>query len=375
MSEPENPKPADQGATPATPGEPPIPQLGAGDVTPLPAAEPARKAPEPTRETAAAPPKPVAPAAPASKPPAPAAPPAAAHPPARPKPAPKQGWLAERPEVAIEVSRRRLAWQSRRDFLLFSAGVVAAGAGAWWLLPDRVKHRLAPGAAFDKLDAMAARAGLTRANRENALNRALTFDDDVAEALYSKNRMVRTYYRSDVTGLMNNYNGRTPGPEYLAGWSLELSGLASGRNESLGMDAVRARFRLREQITRFVCVEGWSAIAWWHGIRFAEFLAAYPPAPGARWAAMRSAVNLDGAGRPDPYYVSIDLETARHPQTLLATHFHGRALGVDHGAPLRLLVPMKLGLKNIKAITSIEYTASEPPDYWNQRGYSKYDGL
>jgi DMSO/TMAO reductase YedYZ molybdopterin-dependent catalytic subunit len=90
---------------------------------------------------------------------------------------------------------------------------------------------------------------------------------------------------------------------------------------------------------------------------------------------MRSAVNLDGAGRPDPYYVSIDLGTARHPQTLLATHFAGQPLPLEHGAPLRLLVPMKLGLKNIKAVTDIAYTAGEPADYWNERGYSKYDGL
>ena len=67
--------------------------------------------------------------------------------------------------------------------------------------------------------------------------------------------------------------------------------------------------------------------------------------------------------------------TARHPQTLLATHVSGRPLPVEHGAPLRLLAPMKLGLKNIKAITSIAYSADEPADYWNERGYSKYDGL
>ena len=105
-----------------------------------------------------------------------------------------------------------------------------------------------------------------------------------------------------------------------------------------------------------MCVEGWSAVAWWGGIRFADFLARVPARAGARWAAMRSSVSLDGAGRPEPYYVSIDLDTARHPQTLLATHQAGQPLTLAHGAPLRLLAPMKLGLKNIKAITDIEYT-------------------
>jgi len=73
--------------------------------------------------------------------------------------------------------------------------------------------------------------------------------------------------------------------------------------------------------------------------------------------------------------VSIDLGTARHPQTLLATHYAGRPLPLAHGAPLRLVAPMKLGLKNIKAITHIAYGADEPADYWNEQGYSRYDGL
>jgi len=116
-------------------------------------------------------------------------------------------------------------------------------------------------------------------------------------------------------------------------------------------------------------------VAWWGGLRFADFLAAYPPAPGAKWAGIESGVNLDIDGNSDPYYVSIDLETARHRQTLLATQFNGKPLPLEHGAPLRLLVPMKLGLKNIKAITEIEYSAEQPDDYWAKRGYSKYDGL
>lgn len=281
----------------------------------------------------------------------------------------------ERPEAITEVPARRLAAQTRRDFLLFTAGVAATAVGAWWLLPDRTKSRLLQGEANHRLDTLASRVGLTRERRERVLDRALTFDDDVAEALFSKNRAVRTYSRSQATPIRNNYNGRTPGPEYLPTWNLEVSGLASGRTQRLTLAELTTRFPFHEQVTRLVCVEGWSAVAWWGGLRFADLLAAFPPAPGARWAALGSAVNLDGAGRPDPYYVSIDLETARHPQTLLATQLDGRPLETAHGAPLRLLAPMKLGLKNIKAITQIAYTADEPPDYWNERGYSKYDGL
>jgi DMSO/TMAO reductase YedYZ molybdopterin-dependent catalytic subunit len=292
-----------------------------------------------------------------------------------PEPSSKPAWHAERPEVVIGAPRRRLAAQTRRDFLLFAAGIAASAVGWWWLLPDRAKGRLLGAANRDRLDTLAARVGLSRANRERVLDRTLTFDDDVAEALYSKDRRVRTYRKSDVTRLPNNYHGRTPGPEYLATWRLNVSGLASGRTERLTTDELRGRFRLHEQVTRLVCVEGWSAVAWWKGIRFADLLDAFPPAPDARWAAMRSSVSLDGAGRLEPYYVSIDLETARHPQTLLATHLDGKPLPLAHGAPLRLLAPMKLGLKNIKALTDVAYTRDEPPDYWAERSYSRYDGL
>jgi hypothetical protein len=281
---------------------------------------------------------------------------------------------AERPETSRETTRGALARGSRRDFLLFGAAAAATTVLGWWLLPERAKRTWLPGTA-DRLDTLAARVGLTRMQREAQLNRVLTFDDDVAEALYSKSRAVRTYDRPDPRPLRNNYHGRTPGPDYLPGWRLNLAGLASGRAESLAIDELLARFARHDMNTRLVCVEGWSHVAAWGGVRFADLLAAYPPAPGMRWAALRSNVSLDGAGDPEPYYVSIDLETARHPQALLATHHAGAPLTLAHGAPLRLVVPMKLGLKNIKAITDIAYTATEPADYWNERGYSKYDGL
>ena len=294
-------------------------------------------------------------------------------------PARRKPTLAERlrepEEVPVAIPARAARARSRRDFLLFGAGALAAAGGLWWLLPDDTKEQHLTESLRDRIDSLQARLGATPERREQFLNRALTFDDDVAEALYSPTRTVRTYSRSQTTPLRNNYNGRTPGPAYLPAWKLELAGLASGRNESLAIGDLLSRFARRDQITRICCVEGWSAVAWWGGFPFAELLKAYPPSPGARWAKIESAVNLDGSGKPDPYYVSIDLATARHPQSLLATHFSGRPLPVEHGAPLRLVVPMKLGLKNIKAITSIAYTADEPPDYWNERGYSRYDGL
>jgi DMSO/TMAO reductase YedYZ molybdopterin-dependent catalytic subunit len=274
-----------------------------------------------------------------------------------------QRFFEEQPLPVIEMAPRVLRYRTRRDLLLFSAGAVAAVAGAGFLLPQTTLSR------------MDMRRNINARGKEWLLNKALRIDDDVAEALYSRNRMVPTYTKSQITPIKNNYNGATPDPAYIPGWRLTLDGLSSGLTLSLDIGALRARHQVHDQITRLVCVEGWSAIAWWSGLRFDDLLHAYPPVCQAKWAHIESSVNLDANGNPDPYFVSIDLSTAQHPQTLLATHLNGKPVTVEHGAPLRLLVPMKLGLKNIKAITRITYTKDEPPDYWVKRGYSRYDGI
>jgi len=272
-------------------------------------------------------------------------------------------FFEEKAPKIIEAVPRDLRRLTRRDLLIFGAGSLGALAGLGYLLPQ------------DTLDRLGVQANFDGPRKERLLNQGLRFDDDVAEALYSPNRIVPTYSKSQITPLRNNYEGETPDPSYIPGWKLTLEGLASGLSVSLDIRTLLTRFRSHEQITRLVCVEGWSAIAWWSGLKFDDLLHAYPPISQARWARVDSSVNLDENGNPDPYYASLDLATARHPQTLLATHFNGQPLTVDHGAPLRLLVPVKLGLKNVKAVTKITYTAEEPKDYWAERGYSRYDGI
>lgn len=284
------------------------------------------------------------------------------------------GRLAETPPSRLVLPDRKIKAQTRRDFLIYGAGMAAAAAGFLWVLPDDTRARLGfkPPAAPDPA-------------KQRLLGRALTFDDDVAAALYSPDRLVPTYDLSQAAReLRNNYDGQTPDPaDYLADWTLTVKGLASGKVEHLTapmLSRLTDQFGRVDQVTRLVCVEGWSMIAGWGGLRFADFLQAYPPKPGTQWVSLTSSVNLDSDGNSDPYYVSIDLPAAQHPQTLLATHQNDPSLQMvpltaEHGAPLRLLVPMKLGLKNIKAITGIEYMEGEPPDYWAERGYSKYDGL
>jgi DMSO/TMAO reductase YedYZ molybdopterin-dependent catalytic subunit len=263
----------------------------------------------------------------------------------------------------VEMAPRVMRYRTRREVLAFGIGAAAAATGAGYLLPQNTLSRLG------------VRRDMNSRGKEWLLNNALRIDDDVAEALYSHNRMVPTYSKSQTTTIKNNYNGATPDPGYISGWSLTLEGLASGLSVSLDIRKLMNRFPIHDQITQFVCVEGWSAISWWAGLRFDDLLRAYPPISQAKWARVESEVNLDNSGNPDPYFVSIDLATALHPQTLLATHHSGQPLTVEHGAPLRLLVPVKLGLKNVKAITRITYSVEEPKDYWTPYGYSSYDGI
>lgn len=275
-----------------------------------------------------------------------------------------RGALSERPSEPIQVEPSTLRRWTRRDLLLFGAGALATLAIGGSQLPRELLQRLG-------LD----QGGTPGPENKWLLNKALRLDDDVSTALYSQHHLVPTYTKSQITPIKNNYNGATPDPAYIPGWRLTIDGLSSGLAVSIDIDALLASHRIHDQITRLVCVEGWSAIAWWSGLRFDDLLHAYPPVSQAKWAYIESSVNLDANGNPDPYFVSIDLLTAQHPQTLLATHLNGEPLTVEHGAPLRLLVPVKLGLKNIKAITRITYTKDEPPDYWAKRGYSRYDGI
>src|SRR5690349_19562484 len=130
-------------------------------------------------------------------------------------------FFIERPLPAIEIAPRVLRHQSRRDFLVFGAGALVALAGAGFLLPQ------------DTLSRIGIHRNMDSPGKEWFLDKALRIDDDVAESLYSVNRRVPTYAKSQTTPLKNNYNGTTPDPGYIPGWNLTLDGLASGLAISL----------------------------------------------------------------------------------------------------------------------------------------------
>ncbi len=127
-----------------------------------------------------------------------------------------------------------------------------------------------------------------------------------------------------------------------------------------------------ELVTEFKCVEGWSQIAQWGGVRMADFLKAYPPARKTDGSLPRYVYMETPNG---DYYVGYDMAVCRHPQTLLVTEIAGKPLTQLHGAPLRLHAPTKYGYKQIKRIGLIAYTDTKPDDYWTKLGYDWYAGL
>jgi hypothetical protein len=146
------------------------------------------------------------------------------------------GIFSERLLETLEVEAATLRRWTRRDLLPLGAGAVATFGFGGSQLPQPFLERLGLG-----------RGRRTEPDHKWLLNKALQFDDDVAELLYSPNRLVPTYTKSQVTFLKNNYNGATPDPGYVPGWRLNLAGLSSGRTVSLDINTLLTRFPICDQ--------------------------------------------------------------------------------------------------------------------------------
>ena len=119
------------------------------------------------------------------------------------------------------------------------------------------------------------------------------------------------------------------------------------------------------QVTRHICVEGWSAIGKWSGVRFSDFLQRIGADLTAKYVGFKCA---------DDYYTSIDMTTALHPQTLLTLRFADQILPPEYGFPMKLRIPTKLGFKNPKHIMAMFVTNSYPGGYWEDQGYNWFSG-
>jgi hypothetical protein len=254
----------------------------------------------------------------------------------------------------VEAQMRQM---SRRSFLW---GAVALGGGysGWsWL----VSRRDADGVPWP-------------------FRRALEANEELSRDLFSSTRLSPTFSKSQISALRANGDIGLDEDFDPATWSLQVEGLASGETAQLSLRDIKALPRV-ELTTELKCIEGWSIIVSWAGVRLADFIAKYPPAT-------RSGEPLDMRNKPQDlpgyvsmmtpdggYYVGLDMDSALHPQTLLCYEMNGKPLALQHGAPLRLAIPVKYGIKNIKRIGTIAFSNRRPADYWAEQGYDWYAGL
>lgn len=193
------------------------------------------------------------------------------------------------------------------------------------------------------------------------------WNDRVQAWLFNRNRLAPTYARSQVTQPFpfNAFYPEYDVPEVDGtDYRLEVSGLVADKR-AWSLAQLRA-LPQAGQITRHICIEGWSAIGEWRGVALRTFLERIGADTTARYIGFKCS---------DRYYSSLDMETALHPQTMLALDFGSEPLPAQYGYPLKLRVPTKLGFKNPKHIAALFVTNENPGGYWEDQGYNWFSGL
>ena len=198
---------------------------------------------------------------------------------------------------------------------------------------------------------------LTGMSEWNDRAQAWLFDPKKLAPEYAESRIqtpfpFNAYYGEDEVTVIDETDYR-----------LELGGLIKGR-KSWRLPELYALPQV-SQVTRLICVEGWSAIGKWTGVRFSHFLELIGADTTAKYVGFQCA---------DDYYTSIDMATALHPQTQLSFRFGDELLAPKYGFPMKLRIPTKLGFKNPKHIAAIFVTNTYPGGYWEDQGYNWHSG-
>jgi DMSO/TMAO reductase YedYZ molybdopterin-dependent catalytic subunit len=196
---------------------------------------------------------------------------------------------------------------------------------------------------------------------------ASRFNDWFSERLFSGTRLAPKFSDTRRSVSFPNYHISDMTPEVAdpAAWRLEVGGLVT-TPLSLSIDDIRALERTNYTVEHH-CVEGWSAVASWAGVPLRAIAQKAGVKPEVRY------VRFDSFD--DDYYNGWDLKSAMHPETILAYAFNDRELMPDHGAPLRLYAPHKLGYKLTKYLTKVTFTADRPGGYWEDQGYPWFGGI
>ncbi|RKR84959.1 molybdopterin-dependent oxidoreductase-like protein [Mucilaginibacter gracilis] len=185
---------------------------------------------------------------------------------------------------------------------------------------------------------------------------------------YSNNHLVKTYPKEMAAKqVRHNSDIGLEGKFDPADWKLQIQ-RAPGDILTVTLDELKALPKT-EIIFDFKCVEGWDQIQHWGGVKFTDFVTHFKLDKLAQ-------MEYIGMTTPDKkYYIGLDTPSAMHPQTILAYEMNDKPLPPNHGAPLRLIIPVKYGIKNLKRIANITFSNTRPPDYWAERGYDYYSGL
>jgi hypothetical protein len=210
--------------------------------------------------------------------------------------------------------------------------------------------------------------GVTGGTRE-PLRRALNKTELFFRNFYSNHHLVKTYPKSmAATNVrINSMIGINDNDFNLSNWKLKVKNTDRSILE-VSLQQLTALPKT-EIVFDFKCVEGWDQIQHWAGVKLIDFLEHFQ---------LEENITKQYVGLETPngkYYVGLEMESALHPQTILAYEMNGLPLTAAHGAPLRLIIPVKYGIKNLKRIGTISFSNTRPKDYWAERGYDYYSGL
>lgn len=200
------------------------------------------------------------------------------------------------------------------------------------------------------------------------LKAGLGFSDWASAKLFRSGHLAPTFADSDLTPFnkfpINDYDVDDPQVD-VDKWNLAVSG-AVQKPGDYTLKQIQVLPKVRQN-TRHVCVEGWDVTGRFGGVRLSDFLKMIGVDPTARFVTVQCA---------DDYYETLDMATALHPQTLLCYEMYDQPLTREHGAPLRLNIPTKVGYKQAKYLTNLNVTdLLEKVGYWEDQGYSEFNGL
>jgi DMSO/TMAO reductase YedYZ molybdopterin-dependent catalytic subunit len=237
------------------------------------------------------------------------------------------------------------------------------------VMPDLSRRRfIAGGASFGALTLLTGCDVTDSFSAESMLTQISKFNDAVQAKLFNPNTLAPTFPESAITRPFpfNAYYALDDAPDIDGkAWKLEVRGLVENK-KSWTLDEL-TQLPQENQITRHICVEGWSAIGSWTGVRLSHFLQLIGADTRAKYVWFNCA-DMDGYNSP------LDMPTALHPQTQMTFKFDNQILPRAYGYPMKIRVPTKLGFKNPKYVISMEVTNDYKGGYWEDQGYNSFSG-